>query len=106
MDDDSCAWFRRNPSGTRVVSAITDSGFSLLFGIPAEKTCGVDIGDKRWGQSWHEVPETTVNDEIEWGNIQQSTRGRGADGMQGVWARRQGKYDCGNDAEERCPPRP
>jgi hypothetical protein len=68
--------------------------------------CGVDIDDERWGQSGHEVPETTVNDEIEWGNIQQSTRDGGANGMQGGWARRRGKYDCGDDNEERCHPRP
>ena len=54
----------------------------------------------------HEVPETTVNDEIEWGNIQQSTRGGGTDGMQGGWAQRQGTYDCGDDNEEQCHPRP
>jgi hypothetical protein len=63
--------------------------------------CGVDIDNERWGQSGHEVPETTVNDEIEWGNIQQSTRGRGTDGMQGGWTRRRGKNDCGNDNIER-----
>jgi len=61
----------------------------------------VDIDDERWGQSGHEVPETTVNDEIEWGNIQQSTRGGGADGSRGVGARRRGIYDCGNVDEER-----
>ncbi len=60
----------------------------------------MDIDDERWGQSWHEVPEITVNDEIEWGNIQQSLRGGGADGMQGVWAQRRKKYDCGDDDEE------
>ena len=27
----------------------------------------MDIDDERWGQSGHEVPETTVNDEIECG---------------------------------------
>ena len=52
------------------------------------------------------MPETTLNDEIEWGNIQQSTRGGGADGMQGVWAQRRGKYDGSDDDEERCHPRP
>ena len=66
----------------------------------------MDIDNERWGQSWHEEPETTVNDEIEWGNIQQSTRGGGADGMQGVWAQRRGKYDCGDDDKERRHPRP
>ena len=68
----------------------------------------MDIDDEKGGSSWHEhaVPGTTVYDEIEWGNIQQSTRGGGADGMQGGWARRQGKHDCSDDDEEQCHPHP
>ena len=54
MDDDSCAWFCRYPSGARVVSAVTDSGFSCLFGMPAVQTCGVDIDDENQGKSWNE----------------------------------------------------
>ena len=45
MGDNGCAWFGQNPSGARVASAVTDSDFLQLFGMP------VDIDNEWWGES-------------------------------------------------------
>jgi hypothetical protein len=45
--------------------------------------CGVAFDDERWSLSGNETSQMIENDYSRWENIQQSTRGGGADGMQG-----------------------